>query len=346
MRRKSLLLFVIFLLILTVIPTSSLAVESLNFQEEKNSSEIKNIKEKVEEKATEKILYKEAEELLLSHLKGLGQDIEAGSDEYSQFLLKMLIEDHDEELTKHKHYKSLRIYASEYLYQTETFGDVADEVTEMSIEQISKIANEEEMLMQLNTELIMDPNDEGVSILSSYSGSKAAQYALDWSTHGGKKRNPLYNKHKYDCTNFASQAVLAGGKKQNVPSPVKTGITQSTTRWYSIRYENWRSNHFVYAWNESTSWVRVVDFYSYWSQRVPTKNYTNRSSVISYANTGDIVQLRDDGGRRYHSMVVTAKTSNNLRVTYHTDGNGNDVRNQLITNISDKNRFTVLSFTR
>ncbi|WP_010098374.1 amidase domain-containing protein [Ornithinibacillus scapharcae] len=290
----------------------------------------------------------EIESILFDYFKESTLDYEIGSIELRDYLLNQLLYDEDNNLTNHPQYKLIRAYAAEYLHELDQTQQPRiglsennpsvdfnlDHLKNKTIKDIKKEVNEGD-----SAALNSYSSEDEVGFLAAYSGSKAANYATSWYN----KRNSLYNSHSNDCTNFVSQAIFAAGTSEHKPSPVPTGIKATTSHWYSDRYQEWRTNHYVYRWKESTSWIRVADFYTYWSKYIPQRNYTGNSSVISYASLGDIVLFREAStGRRYHATIVTKKANGTVYLTYHT----NDTLNKNIKNISDSsNNWTVFKFT-
>lgn len=172
---------------------------------------------------------------------------------------------------------------------------------------------------------------------AGYSGGSAAKYAQTWYN----KRNSKYNSHPYDCTNFVSQAVLAGGKGMLKLKPLPTGMKATTSYWYSEKYQEWKLNYYVNRWKESTSWVRVDDFYSFWAKYQKTLTSSNKSTIVKNANVGDVVQFRRSNGDWFHSMVVTRKANGTIYLSGHTS----NVYNKDLKNITSANMFRVIKFT-
>lgn len=302
----------------------------------------------------------EIQEILFDYFNNKNLSYELGSAELQNYLLEQLIDGADAELKELPAYELILAYAAEYLYELDQNNNVEESQFQISLQQLDGNDKKPFNLNHVKSKTIGQIKDEvkkedsiheqqaaafrqhnpNFTPFAGYSGSNAAKYARTWA----KKRNKLYNRWSLDCTNFSSQAVLAGGKKKKKPSKVPTGVKDTTSYWYSYRYEDWRTNHFVYRWKEATPWIRVVDFYSYWNKRVPYKNYNSRKSTITYARVGDIIQLRSAStGRRYHTTVVTKKANSTIYLSYHTT----DTLNKNIKNINDNtNNWTVLGFTR
>lgn len=101
----------------------------------------------------------------------------------------------------------------------------------------------------------------------------------------------------YDCTNFVSHALLAGGA--NVYDTGGSGI--SSTGWY---YRNIN--------NRSSSWSGVTSLYNF----LVTNTHSNTAAGISFIYThngaywgiGDVMQFKASGASSYsHSTIITLK---------------------------------------
>ncbi|MCC9625371.1 amidase domain-containing protein [Thalassospira sp. MA62] len=267
----------------------------------------------------------EIEVLLLDYFKSQNLSYELNSPEIVDYFVGVSLEDADEELAKHPDYSLIRYYISEYLYELEKFqmdqnSDASfedynlDHISDKTIEDIQEeIALEEKFVDRT----VPDRKSQmmAISTMSTYSVSDSIAYARKWA----KGFNPLYKNHFKDCTNFVSQAILAGGKSERKPSSVPTGITNTTSYWYSDRYEEWRTNHYAYAWKESSSWIGVVDFHTYWSKYVTvTAPTTSKTTIRNQATLGDILQFKNAEGRWFHSMIVTKRESKEIYLAGHT----------------------------
>ncbi|MBF2445947.1 GW dipeptide domain-containing protein [Listeria welshimeri] len=192
-----------------------------------------------------------------------------------------------------------------------------EEEKESTIEELNDIAQYEEVE---NNGLV---DESGLLKASGYNRSKAIAYAKKWYN----KRNPNYRNYSDssgDCTNFVSQCIYNGGKKEVKITPVPYGTKKTTKHWFSqiVYTKVWSQRSYVYykTINNSTSWVNVSDFSSFWSKTQPVKTFTNVNSAISYARPGDIVQFKKKGGSRYfHSMIAVEKSNKTLYMAGHTN---------------------------
>lgn len=159
-----------------------------------------------------------------------------------------------------------------------------------------------------------------------YDGQKAADYAY----------NNAYNKvpgtwrfsgtgSGGDCTNFVSHSLQAGGWEE-------VGgyyYTSSRAWWYD----------YPYRYGYSHTWTvadRFRDFLSCSGRAYPVAMSRRMSSL----EKGDIVQI--DYGRNNdwdHTMIVTGKTSSDLLMSYHSEGNPRytGVRNKPLQEIINGN---------
>lgn len=84
------------------------------------------------------------------------------------------------------------------------------------------------------------------------------------------------------------------------------GVNETKKYWYSIRYEEWHGNSSVYRWKESTSFIRVGDFYTYWKNKgITTTSYSNKTKLQNGAAIGEVIQLKNGDGKWFHSIIIT-----------------------------------------
>lgn len=263
--------------------------------------------------------------ILFDYFEKNNLNYELNTPEYLEYLMSVLIEGKDEDLASHPNYDLILLYASEYVSvidEQQVLTDPNSEVLEtldlsefetMTVDEVKEENLLEEATLEKNLDMFREKNLMSISTTSTYDRTAAVKYARAWYN----SRNSLYNKHTLDCTNFASQVVIAGGKKEKKPTPMPSGINATTSYWYSDRYS---MPSYSYAYRESTSFIRVTDFYTYWAKTQATKSTTSKSTIISQANLGDIVQLKaSSGGNWYHTMIVTKKANGTIYLSGHTN---------------------------
>lgn len=138
-----------------------------------------------------------------------------------------------------------------------------------------------------------------------YDASRAVEYALRWA----QSRNPLFPDFAGiggDCTNFISQCLLAGG------------ATMNDTRdfgWYYFSPEN-----------RAPAWSGVSFFYNFLVGD-PTYRRENGGEgpygvQISFADgvrLGDVIQLANEQGVYYHTLIITGFDGQIPLICAHND---------------------------
>ncbi len=133
-----------------------------------------------------------------------------------------------------------------------------------------------------------------------YNRSAAVRYAARWA-YG---RNPAYFNFTGiggDCTNFVSQCVYAGAGVMNYTPDVG---------WYYISPDN-----------RAAAWTGVTYFYNFFTTNKGSGPYASET----YENgieIGDVVQLANENGMFYHTLLVVAKinpTPAGIFVAAHSD---------------------------
>ena len=137
-----------------------------------------------------------------------------------------------------------------------------------------------------------------------YQRERAVAYALRWALD----RNPLFYDFVGiggDCTNFVSQAVLAGSCVMN---------NTPTYGWY-----------FRSLSDRSPSWTGVEYFYDFLTEAPEFASANGgigpfgREVPARLATLGDVIQLADDTGDFYHTLIITAVTPDDFLVCAHTN---------------------------
>jgi hypothetical protein len=141
-----------------------------------------------------------------------------------------------------------------------------------------------------------------VEALQLYSGSDASDYARKWAL----KTNPAYPRDGNDCTNFVSQAVLAGGWTTVGGS---CDDRKSDSAWWYGDSQCW----YPYV-HRSYTWGGAQNFYNF----VNGSGRAAAAAKVSDLDVGDVLQVAHSG-HVGHSTIVTGKTAANLLVSYHTN---------------------------
>lgn len=100
-------------------------------------------------------------------------------------------------------------------------------------------------------------------------------------------RNPLFYSFAGiggNCTNFVSQCILAGSCVMNF-TPIFGWYYLSTNR-------------------RSASWTGVDYFYNFMTQNSSVGPY-GVESTLNQAEVGDVIQLMNDEGDYYHTIIIT-----------------------------------------
>ena len=129
----------------------------------------------------------------------------------------------------------------------------------------------------------------------AYDRAAVYEYASIWAY----KRNPLYYAFDSiggDCTNFASQCIFAGAKVMNF----------SPLGWYYTSLND-----------RSPSWTGVEFLYDFLVSNSSYGPY-GIDATLDEAETGDIIQLSQDGDIFTHTLVVTHATASSLLVSAHS----------------------------
>ena len=130
-----------------------------------------------------------------------------------------------------------------------------------------------------------------------YVRARALAYARRWAF----ARNPLFNDYTPfggDCTNFASQCLLAGALVMN---------ETATFGWY------YKSDA-----DRAPAWTGVDPFYRFLTENTGVGPY-GREVTESEALPGDFVQLGRAADDFYHTLVIMETGEGGITVAAHTD---------------------------
>lgn len=130
-----------------------------------------------------------------------------------------------------------------------------------------------------------------------YDRAAVTDYAVRWA----RSCNPRYADFSGmggECSNFASQCIYTGCGIMNF---------SAGNGWY---YENERSL--------SPSWANVRLLYNFLTSNTGAGPYAMPEN-LSMAEPGDLIQLQNEKGEWYHSVVVLGNTESDILVAAHDD---------------------------
>ncbi|MBQ6932727.1 MAG: amidase domain-containing protein, partial [Clostridia bacterium] len=119
-------------------------------------------------------------------------------------------------------------------------------------------------------------------VTKEYNRDKALAYAKRWALD----RNPLFfsfNGIGGDCTNFVSQCIFAGGCVMNYTP---------TYGWY-----------YISSSDRTPSWSGVQFFYDFMVNNKEQGPFATEVTA-DRIERGDIIQLGNEEGLFYHSLIV------------------------------------------
>ena len=141
-------------------------------------------------------------------------------------------------------------------------------------------------------------------VVAEYNRMRAVNYARRWAG----ARNPLFYNFTGiggDCTNFVSQCVLAGSCVMNFTPDFGWYYRTSEDRapaWTGVEY----------FWDFMTG---APDFRTANGGIGPFGVAVGESEVVP----GDVVQLGDEQGDYYHTLLVTGRNAEGLLVSAHSN---------------------------
>ncbi|SHE96951.1 amidase domain-containing protein [Clostridium fallax] len=173
-----------------------------------------------------------------------------------------------------------------------------------NLKRLDKLAKEyEENLKKSSSKNL---NKKNIRNNFNYDGNEAKNYAVKYSLD----YNPFYSDYNGkggDCTNFVSQCIKAGG----IPTD--------------------------YVWfKDSNAWIRVREL-RYW---LINKGYCRELKWQEKSKEGDLVQLENNYGIIYHSLIITYKSyDNQLFVSSHSG----DYYNRALETYITSRRYLILT---
>ncbi len=145
-----------------------------------------------------------------------------------------------------------------------------------------------------------------------YNSNAATAYAVRWA----RSRNPDFYDYAQiggDCTNFVSQCVYAGSLVMNYTPDFG---------WYYIN-----------ANDKSPSWTGVQFFYNFMTTNEGAGPFAREAS-LSELTLGDVIQLGDENGVYYHSLILTGIRQSRRRKSYYVSAHSQDALNRNLASYS------------
>lgn len=136
-----------------------------------------------------------------------------------------------------------------------------------------------------------------MTVSKEYDRQSAVNYAKRWAL----ERNPLFENFSGiggDCTSFVSQAIYAGSCVMNYTP---------TFGWY-----------YVSPTNRAPAWSGVEYFYNFMTQNNGAGPYATET-YPGGLGLGDVIQLGNERGDWYHSLIVTGFSGDSYLVSAHSD---------------------------
>jgi hypothetical protein len=127
-----------------------------------------------------------------------------------------------------------------------------------------------------------------------YNRNNVINYAKEWAFD----RNPKYLNFDNlggDCTNFASQCILAGCNAMN--------YTKTTGWYYNTSYDR------------TASWTGVEYLYNFLINNKSVGPFA-KEVTINEIEIGDIIQLGDMSNHFYHCPIVIKKEDNHEKTYF------------------------------
>jgi hypothetical protein len=160
------------------------------------------------------------------------------------------------------------------------------------------------------------PPTPGRRLLQRYSRTAAAAYARKWAMSD----NPAYGRiEPNDCTNFVSQALLAGG--WSMVGGSCSDRKDKDVWWFNPMECRWVGGRpWATEVKASFTWGGAQNLYWFMKE-------SGRGAEVSDPmdlEIGDVLQMdmgagHYNAGRIGHSMVVTGKSDTDLLLSYHED---------------------------
>lgn len=165
---------------------------------------------------------------------------------------------------------------------------------------------------------------------SAYDNKVAAEYAIKW----GSGHNTEYPDYIEDCTNFASQALYAGGLSM-IPSitdlyysGLGTRLYSGEKKWYFKHDDLTSSYRSGMNITRSKSWSVAHELYVHLLGRNSDVSPKYIGKYVELLNVGDLIFFDFEGDQIIdHAQVVTGVGP--LRVSAHTINHSNDLFSEI-----------------
>lgn len=288
------------------------------------------------EKEREAYTFGEIEQILIAFLSKNKYTLEVGTPEFTEFVNNQMQTDADKKLARHTNYDLICAYFGEYLHRLSLFETALVEGNEEPYEKAARSSSSvnptilevydetftmEELRNTTLGEVKAEILEEEAVAYSEVNESQFTTMAVNTlnltnaRAYAGKyysSYNYGYPSYSNDCTNFVSQILQAGGKRQ-VRSTSTAKLVSDTKYWYVKSLP-------AYNWGRSSSWTVVTDLYSHLIRTQSAYSSSSKSSIISATKSGDVIQFKKSGADRYsHAMWVYEKTSSDLKLSGHTN---------------------------
>lgn len=332
---------------LTVAMGASLMVPAWGTNEGRDNSE-KNIYD---------LSLGEVQEMIENYFLKEDMNLRIGTDAFYDYALEQAIYGTDQKLASEEYYDAITAYFVHYIneqndevYENAVNANVTIlQSKETDVDEVP-FYNEETFRattlgdIRATVEKETEPTAATLrtASLTGHTPSKAVAYARKWAnSYNGDY--PNYSSDQADCTNFVSQCLAAGGIELDGGENKAPGTYETTTQWYCRPVGIW-DHTAIRDFAVSTTWVRVSDFNTYFSNVAKSKTIkTIHEALISACAAGDVVQFAHaTTGEVYHSVIITSKTTSDAKYCGHSNPRYDySVKNVSATN----NKFVLFDMT-
>jgi hypothetical protein len=166
--------------------------------------------------------------------------------------------------------------------------------------------------------------------MAHYNRLKAVEYAQCYAEQQNQSY-PFYDGN--DCSNFISQALLAGGWFM-IP-----GWAQNTMAWWhknaSASPNPTVGGGGILSWSDaSRTWTKAAQLY----QHLFLQNRGSKVKGPEELTLGDLV-FQEINGRVMHSMMVTKKSSDDIALSYHSHNRLNKPLKEILASYTESTIF-------